>query len=89
MKNKLFFAIAFVLVQAGASAQAQLKVGYTNVDYVLSQLPDSKQIESELKTYRTQLESQLLYVAQEWLTLASLREQLIADAQLRGPTIRL
>jgi outer membrane protein len=59
MKNKLFLAIASVLVLAGASAQAQLKVGYTNVDYVLSQLPDSKQIESELKTYRTQLESQL------------------------------
>ena len=59
MKNKLFFTIASVLVLAGASAQAQLKVGYTNVDYVLSQLPDSKQIESDLKTYRTQLESSL------------------------------
>jgi hypothetical protein len=36
-----------------------------------------------------ELESQLLYVAQDWLTLASLREQLNADAELGGPTIRL
>ena len=37
----------------------------------------------------SELESQLLYVAQDWLTLASLREQLSADAELGGPTIRL
>jgi len=35
-----------------------------------------------------ELESQLLYVAQDWLTLACLREQLNADAQLRGPTLQ-
>jgi hypothetical protein len=35
-----------------------------------------------------ELESQLLYVAQDWLTLASLGEQLSADAELGGPTIR-
>jgi len=78
MKNLLFFAIAFVLVQAGASAQAQLKVGYTNVDYVLSQLPDSKQIESELKTYRTQLESQLQIKYKEFQAKAD-------DYKTKGP----
>jgi hypothetical protein len=36
-----------------------------------------------------ELESQLLYVAQDWLTLASLKEQLSADAELGGSTIRL
>ena len=35
-----------------------------------------------------ELESKLLYVAQDWLTLASLREQLNADAELRGPTLQ-
>ena len=59
MKTNRFFAIVTVLLLAGASAQAQMKVGYTNVDYVLSQLPDSKQIESDLKTYRSQLENSL------------------------------
>ncbi len=38
---------------------AELKIGYTNVDYVLSMMPESKQIESELRTYTTQLEQQL------------------------------
>ena len=59
MKTNRFFAIVIALLLAGASAQAQMKVGYTNVDYVLSQLPDSKQIESDLKTYRSQLENSL------------------------------
>ena len=61
MKNVRIVAILFAMVLAGVSAKAQtqMKVGYTNVDYVLSQLPDSKQIESDLKTYRTQLENQL------------------------------
>ena len=36
-----------------------------------------------------ELESQLLYVAQDWLTLASLREQLSADADWGGSAIRL
>ncbi len=39
-------------------------------------------------TPEPELESQLLYVAQDWLTLASLREQLSADAELGGPTTR-
>ncbi|SMB86547.1 periplasmic chaperone for outer membrane proteins Skp [Hymenobacter roseosalivarius DSM 11622] len=40
-------------------AQAPLKIGYTSVDYVLSQMPESKQIESDLKAYSSQLEAQL------------------------------
>ncbi len=46
---------------AGAfSMQAQaLKIGYTNTDYILSKLPETKQIESDLKTHRNQLGAQL------------------------------
>ena len=57
--------LAAVLLTAGtlaatsAQAQAPLKIGYTDVQYVLAQMPESKQIESELKTYNTQLEAQL------------------------------
>src|SRR5687768_5291100 len=36
-----------------------IKIGYTNVDYVLSMMPESKQIESDLRTYSSQLETQL------------------------------
>ena len=57
--------LAAVLLTAGtlavtsARAQAPLKIGYTDVQYVLAQMSESKQIESELKTYNSQLEAQL------------------------------
>lgn len=44
---------------SSAQAQAPLKIGFTSVEYVLSQMPESKQIESDLKTYGSQLEAQL------------------------------
>ncbi len=60
MNNRKFFAaVAFFLVSAVSFAQSPVKIGYTNVDYVLSQMPESKQIESDLKAYSSQLEAQL------------------------------
>lgn len=51
---------ALTFTTATASlAQAPLKIGYTSVEYVLSQMPESKQIESQLKDYSTQLKNQL------------------------------
>lgn len=44
---------------APAQAQAPLKIGYTDVQYVLAQMPESKQITSDLKAYSSQLENQL------------------------------
>jgi len=35
------------------------KIGYADWDYIFSQLPDYKQIETELKTHNSQLENQL------------------------------
>lgn len=63
--KKLHLTFAAVLLAASsffastAQAQAPLKIGFTSVEYVLSQMPESKQIESDLKTYGTQLEAQL------------------------------
>lgn len=57
--------LAAALLTAGtlaantATAQAPLKIGYTSVEYVLAQMPEAKQIESDLKTYNGQLEAQL------------------------------
>ncbi|TVT40339.1 OmpH family outer membrane protein [Hymenobacter setariae] len=59
----LTFAAALLVVGSffapAAHAQAPLKIGYTSVEYVLSQMPERKQIESDLKTYSSQLESQM------------------------------
>jgi len=63
--NTLRLTLAAALLTAGtlaassAQAQAPLKIGYTSVEYVLSQMPESKQIESDLKAYNSQLEAQL------------------------------
>jgi outer membrane protein len=63
MMNKIKTLIAaFLLVSFASFAQTNdrpLKFGYTNVEYILMQLPESKQIESELKTHSAQLENQL------------------------------
>ena len=59
MKRKLILGLG-VLLAVSLSAQAQnLKIGYADVDYILSQLPDMKQVESELQSQNTQLQNQL------------------------------
>jgi len=42
-----------------ANAQTTQKIGYAESDYILSQLPEFKKIESELKTHGAQLENQM------------------------------
>lgn len=52
----IFSAIAF----AGLAQQpVTQKIGYADWDRIFSQMPEFKQIDSELKTHRTQLESQM------------------------------
>lgn len=54
----VFSVVAF----AGAFAQAQptvQKIGYADWDYIFAQLPEYKQIDSELKAHRAQLETQM------------------------------
>ncbi len=56
-----------LMVMGSLGLQAQsLKIGYTNTEYILSKLPEAKQIESELKTHRDQLGAQLKSKQQEF-----------------------
>ena len=72
--KKLHLTFAAALLVAGsffassAQAQAPLKIGFTSVEYVLAQMPESKQIESDLKTYNSQLEAQLKSKYQDYQT---------------------
>ena len=60
MKTNVMILSLALLVAGTLAVEAQsLKVGYTNTDYILSKLPEAKQIESELKTHRDQLGAQL------------------------------
>jgi len=70
--------VAFLLISFASFAQSNdqpLKIGYTNVEYILLQLPESKQIESQLKTHSTQLENQLKGKYAEYETKLKAYEQ--------------
>lgn len=67
MKFRSLLFGAFVLFAVTATAQG-LKVGYTNVDYILTQMPEAKQIEADLKAYETQLQNRLQAKIQEFQT---------------------
>lgn len=61
MKIKFFVTAAFVLM-TGLFANAQtpaMKIGYTSVDYVLVNLPESKEIDSKLKAEEAQYSKML------------------------------
>ncbi len=66
MKNKLMLALVAVFACFAAQAQTGMKVGYADVDYILSQLPETKQVESDLQAHNTQLQSQLQAKYQEY-----------------------
>ncbi len=69
---KLKFLIGFFALVAVGSLQAQeTKIGYTNAEYILSLLPEAKQIEADLKSYETQLQNQLQAKYQEFQTKAA------------------
>ena len=57
MKSRFLLSAALTIV--GFGLMAQLKIGYTNADYILSLMPEAKQIESDLSSYETQLQNQL------------------------------
>ena len=60
MKFKLIIALFIIcLPLIGKSQGAAIKIGYTDVEGILSQLPQYKTIEADLKTYNTQLQNQL------------------------------
>ncbi len=66
---KLRSSLLSILVFFAVTAYAQeIKIGYTNVDYVLSQMPEAKQIEADLKAYETQLQNRLQAKYQEFQT---------------------
>ena len=59
MKIKsILFVFVFALMAFTSSAQ-EFKLGYTNVEYILSLMPELKGIEAEYKAFETQLQNQI------------------------------
>lgn len=61
MKTKLILTTVLMLLGLNVFSQSSnpIKLGYTNVEYIVTQLPEYSTIESELKTFGTQLQKQL------------------------------
>ena len=57
--RKLVLLFVFSFAAFVSSAQAPVKIGYADPDYILGQLPEAKQIDSELKSLQTQLKNQI------------------------------
>lgn len=69
MKIKsLVIACLMVSALASSSIAQDLKIGYTNVDYILSFMPEAKQIQAELESYQKQLDNQLQAKVKDYQT---------------------
>ena len=61
------FLIVMLLCLGAISTQAQgIKLAFASPNYILANMPESKQIEAELETYGKQLENQLQSKVQEF-----------------------
>lgn len=61
---RTLFSTLFLAMSLAAVAQAQTqpvaqKIGYADWDYIFTQMPEYKQVDSELKTHQGQLENQM------------------------------
>ncbi|MFD1817091.1 periplasmic chaperone for outer membrane proteins Skp [Pseudarcicella hirudinis] len=59
MRNKLVIAVIALFAMATVNAQAQIKIGFINADYILGQMPEAKQVEADLKATQQQYENLL------------------------------
>ena len=73
-------ALMFVMFGFAATAQTPQKIGYADIEYVLSQMPQFKDVQSEIQTYQTQLQKQYEAKVQEY-------QQKIQDYQAQEATM--
>lgn len=66
MKSKLVLVLIACTMLSLTSMAQNVKIGYADVDYILGQMPETKQVEAELRTLNTQLQNQLQTKYQEY-----------------------
>src|SRR3990170_6205315 len=59
-------ALGLITTTQAQTASASSKIGYADVDYIFSQMPEAKQIETELNSTQTQLKNQIDSKVQEF-----------------------
>ena len=87
MKIKTYIAVLFFAVATAFQVNAQVKIGYTNVEFVLAYMPEFKSMQKELETYQGQLAKRLKvkddYVKQKYQEYLTLKEQGATEARLK------
>jgi outer membrane protein len=58
-KLVLLAVLGMLSIASHAQTASATKIGYADVDYIFGQMPESKQIDSELKSLQTQLKNQI------------------------------
>ena len=59
MKKIILSLFVIINISSFKSVSQDLKIGYTNVEYILTFLPETKKVQSEVSAYGTQLQNQL------------------------------
>lgn len=54
MKIKLFVILFAAIMLTGVGIQAQVKIGYTNIDFIMTNIPDAKDVQTKLATEQAQ-----------------------------------
>ena len=65
MKFKLFALVILILIGIQSTLFSQTKVGYTNVELIMAYMPQVKEVDQKLGTYRKQL-SKKIRIKQEY-----------------------
>jgi outer membrane protein len=59
MRKLVLLAVLGMLTIVSHAQTASTKIGYADVDYIFSQMPEQKQIDTDLKSLQTQLKNQI------------------------------
>jgi outer membrane protein len=68
MRNKFLIALFAFIGLAMSNANAQQKIGYISLDYILAQMPEAKQVETELTATKTQYDNMYQAKAKDFQT---------------------
>ncbi len=66
--NILALAIVWMCAIAPAFAQSNLKIGYTNAEFIVMTLPETKKVEADLKEYEGQIDKEMKSKESEFQT---------------------
>lgn len=81
MKKTILVALILGLfTSVGVKAQGNVKIGYTNADYILSMMPEAKQVDQQLSEYQKQFTNQIQAKYQEF-------QSKLADYQQNSSTM--